>query len=218
VILDLDGTLYSSSATTLGAVERAVRDLNARHGLDLPRPSNELILSGVGMTRREFAEAVFPDLPGRYHEEIDELVWHWERELVTRGRGSLFPGAIEALGDLGAAGCTLAVATNAGTGYMNHILDYFELRPRFAEARCAGAEGTTDKSELLTMITDSLALGPSSSVMVGDRRSDVEAAGRVGMRAIGCTWGFGTGEELLGADAVIGCFEDLPAAVRDMGP
>jgi len=217
VILDLDGTLYSSSATTLGAVERAVRDLNARHGLDLPRPSNELILSGVGMTRREFAEAVFPDLPERYHEEIDELVWHWERELVTRGRGSLFPGAIDALDDLEAAGCTLAVATNAGTGYMNHILDYFELRPRFAEARCAGAEGTTDKSELLTMITDSLAVGPAGSVMVGDRRSDVEAAGRVGMRAIGCTWGFGTGEELSGADAVIGRFEDLPVAVRDMG-
>lgn len=216
VMLDLDGTLYSSTATTLGAVERAVKDVNERHGLDLERPSNELILSSVGLTRSEFAAAVFPTLPERYHDDIDKLVWYWERELVTRGRGSLFPGAVDALDDMAERGLRLAVATNAGIGYMNHILDYFELRDRFVDARCAGAEGTTDKSELIALILATLSCEADRSVMVGDRRSDIEAADRAGTRAIGCTWGFASRGELEGADRVIDRFEELPGAVDDL--
>lgn len=217
MILDLDGTLYSSTATTLGAVERAVRDLNERHGIGLARPSNERILSGVGLTRSEFAAAVFPELPERYHDEIDGLVWHWERELVSRGRGSLFPGAVGALDDLLADGRRLAIATNAGTGYMNHILDYFEIRDRFSDTRCAGAEGTTDKSQLIHLILDELSLAPERSVMVGDRRSDVDAARRAGTHAIGCTWGFAARGELSKADRVIDTFEELPPVVDLLG-
>jgi HAD superfamily hydrolase (TIGR01549 family) len=217
VILDLDGTLYSSTATTLGAVERAVNDLNERHGLGYPRPSDELILSGVGLTRREFTARVFPELPERYHEEIDELVWHWERELVQNGRGSLFPGAVDALESLSSDGHRLAVATNAGRGYMNHILDYFDIRRYFAEARCAGQEGTRDKADLIALILLELAATPGSAVMVGDRRSDIEAARRAGTFAIGCTWGFASGAELRGADRLIDRFDELPDAVRALG-
>lgn len=217
MILDLDGTLYSSTATTLGAVERAVEDLNERHGLAVARPPNELILSGVGLTRKQFAAKVFPALPKRYHKEIDDLVWHWERELVTRGRGSLFPGALDALDRLAASGHALAVATNAGTGYMNHILDYFDIRGRFAAARCAGGEGTRDKGELLDMILEELSVRPERSVMVGDRLSDVSAARRAGTLAIGCTWGFASRGELEAADCVIDSFDELPEAVERLG-
>ncbi|MFH1502078.1 MAG: HAD family hydrolase [Candidatus Eisenbacteria bacterium] len=215
-MLDLDGTLYSSTATTLGAVERAVRDLNKRHDMGLERPSNERILSGVGLTRSEFATAVFPTLPERYHEEIDDLVWHWERELVTRGRGSLFPGALDALDELSGAGCMLAIATNAGTGYMNHILDHFAIRDRFADARCAGAENTSDKSELIALILDALSCEAGRSVMVGDRRSDVDAAQRAGTLAVGCTWGFASRGELEGADSIVDNFEELPGAIAGL--
>jgi phosphoglycolate phosphatase len=217
VILDLDGTLYSSTATTLGAVERAVRDLNDRHGLGYARPADDLVLSSVGLTRREFAAKVFPDLPGRYHDEIDELVWHWERELVTNGRGSLFPGALEALEALSSDGRRLAVATNAGRGYMDHILDYFGIRRRFADARCAGQEGTRDKADLIALILAELTADAGRSVMVGDRRSDIDAARRAGTFAIGCTWGFASTAELRGADRLIDRFDELPVAVRALG-
>lgn len=217
VILDLDGTLYSSTATTLGAVERALGDLNERHGLDFPRPEDDLILSGVGSTRREFARKVFPALPRRFHEEIDELVWYWERELVAKGRGSLYPGALDTLRTLSADGYTLAVATNAGRGYMNHILDYFEIRRFFADARCAGEEGTLDKAELIERILDTLSVAPERTVMVGDRQSDIDAASRVGAHAIGCTWGFGSDSELRRADRLIDRFEDLLPALEAIG-
>lgn len=214
VILDLDGTLYSSRATTLGAVAHAVADLNARHGLGMQTPGEEQILAGVGCTRVEFAKRVFPALPARYHEEIDGLIWHWERELITAGRGSLYPGAREALEDMSRDGFRLAVATNAGRPYMDTILDHFDVRRLFDECRCAGDGAPGDKSDLIRAVVASLGVEASSSVMVGDRRSDIDAAKKAGTLSVGCTWGFGARDELSGADKLVHRFDELPPAVR----
>ncbi len=156
VVLDLDGTLYSSRATTLGAVEHAVADLNSRHGLGMQTPGDGQILAGVGCTRVEFAKRVFPALPADYHDEIDGLVWRWERELITAGLGSLFPGAREALDELRRGGFRLAVATNAGRPYMDTVLDHFDVRECFEECRCAGDGAAGDKGDLVRAIVASL--------------------------------------------------------------
>lgn len=214
VILDLDGTLYSSRATTLGAVAHAVADLNARHGLGMQTPGDGQVLAGVGCTRVEFAKRVFPALPAHYHGEIDRLVWRWERELITTGLGSLFPGAREALEELSRDGFRLAMATNAGKPYMDTILDHFDVRRFFDECRCAGDGAPGDKGDLIRAIVSSLGVEASSSVMVGDRRSDVDAAKKAGTLSVGCTWGFGTQDELGAADALVHRFDELPALVR----
>jgi phosphoglycolate phosphatase len=209
VILDLDGTLYSSTATTLGAVARAVADLNERHGPMVSLPSNEMILAGIGSTREQFARKVFPALPEEYMEEMDQRIWHWERTLVNDGRGSLFPGAVQALEDMRAMGLRLAVATNAGSGYMNHILDYFQIRDCFDDARCAGEEHTADKGALIERILSRLTVGPQRAVMVGDRSTDIDGARRAGTLAVGCTWGFASRDELAEADRIVDSFEAL---------
>lgn len=214
VVLDLDGTLYSSTATTLGAVERAVRDLNARHGSVVGMPTDDRILSGVGSTREEFARKVLPDLDERYIEEVDDLIWHWERSLVNDGRGSLFPGAVPALRAMREMDLKLAVATNAGSGYMNHILDHFDVRRFFDDARCAGEEGTGDKSVLIELILGRLEVEPSRAVMVGDRSTDVRGARGAGTLAVGCTWGFASLDELSDADETVDSFPGLVDLLR----
>lgn len=214
VILDLDGTLYSSTATTLGAVERAVNDLRERHGDVIEMPSDDLILSGVGSTREDFARKVFPALAEGYIEEIDELIWHWERTLVDDGRGALFPGAVTAMEAMRYMGLKLAVATNAGAGYMNHILDYFEIRPLFDDARCAGVERTADKGGLIEIILLNLAVEPGRAVMVGDRITDVYGARRAGTLMVGCTWGFASRDELEDADRLVDSFGELTNLLR----
>jgi len=200
VILDLDGTLYSSTRTTLGAVERAVRDLNERHGLDVPVPDDATILGGIGSTRKDFARAVFPDLDDVYYEDVDALIWKWEDALICQGLGALYPGVVETLGALARSGYRLAVATNAGAGYMDQVLDVFELRRFFDDVRCAGREGTNDKARLIARILERLDVRPSRAVMVGDRGTDIDAARRSGTGSIACTWGFGSEAELTRAD------------------
>jgi len=214
VLLDLDGTLYSSTSTTLGAVERAVRDLNERYGDVAAPPSDDLVLSGVGATREDFARKVFPALSEEYIEEIDDLIWHWERTLVDDGRGALFPGAIRALEEIRGMGLQLAVATNAGSGYMNHILDYFEIRSLFDDARCAGEERTSHKGELIDLIRERLSVASGRTVMVGDRQTDIGGARAAGVLAVGCTWGFASRDELKDADRLIDNFTELTDLLR----
>jgi len=214
VVLDLDGTLYSSTATTLGAVERAVRDLNARHGDVAESPSDDLVLSGVGSTREEFARKVFPSLAEEYIEEMDDRIWHWERTLVDDGQGALFPGAVKALEEMRDIGLLLGVATNAGSGYMNHILDFFDIRRHFDDARCAGEERTSHKGQLIDRIQDRLSVAPGRTVMVGDRQTDIHGARESGAHSVGCTWGFASRDELKDADRVVDNFSELTELLR----
>lgn len=214
VILDLDGTLYSSTVTTLGAVEHAVCELNDRHGNVAEPPSDEVVLSGIGSTREEFARKVFPALSEEYIEEMDDLIWYWERTLVDDGRGTLFPGAEKALEDMRAMGLKLGVATNAGSGYMNHILDHFSVRRFFDEARCAGEERTSHKGELIDIITRNLAVEPERTVMVGDRKTDIHGARQSGALVVGCTWGFASRDELAEADRTVDNFAELTELLR----
>ncbi len=214
VILDLDGTIYSSTATTVGAVEMAVRDINERHALDIPRPTPDEIMGGVGSTREEYVTTVIPTLPTELVDEMSDLIWHWEHELIAGGKGSLFPGVIEGLDRLRAAGYLLAVATNAGTGYMHFVLDTFDLRPYFSETWCAGERGTLDKADLILGILTALDVWPDRAVMVGDRSSDIAAAESAGTWSVGCDWGFAAGDEFDGADRVIHAFSELAPLVE----
>lgn len=215
VILDLDGTIYSSTATTVGAVEMAVRDINERHGLDLPRPTADEIMGGVGNTREDYVTTVIPTLPAEYVEEMSDLIWHWEHELIAGGKGSLFPGVIEGLDRLRDAGYLLAVATNAGTGYMHFVLDTFHLRSYFSETWCAGEHGTLNKADLILGILATLDVWPDRAVMVGDRNSDIIAAKSAGTWSVGCDWGFASGNEFDGAEHVIHSFAELAPLVEN---
>jgi len=215
IVLDLDGTLYSSTATTIGAVVKAVSEFNDEFGLSVPAPTEEGILGGIGMAREEYVAAVLPEVPGDLRGRMSDLIWHWEHALVEGGHGSLFPGVKTTLEALRDDGYVLAVATNAGTGYMNFILDYFAIRALFAEARCAGESGLLSKEDLIVGILEATGVVPKRAVMVGDRRSDIVAGRCAGTWVIGCTWGFAPRDELSAADHVIDSFPELRPLVEE---
>lgn len=58
------------------------------------------------------------------------------------------------------------------------------------------------KAELLRRIMEERGIAAADAVMVGDTVGDVEAGREAGMYTIGCTWGYGTREELEGADEI----------------
>lgn len=215
ILLDLDGTLYSSTATTVGAVGKAVSEFNGEFGLTVAVPSEDGILGGIGLAREEYVAAVLPDVPEDHRGRMSDLIWRWEHALVESGHGSLFPGVKKTLAALHHDGYELAVATNAGTGYMDFILDHFEIRELFAETRCAGESGLLNKDDLIVDILGALAVAPKRAVMVGDRRSDIVAARSAGTWAVGCTWGFATRDELTRADRIIDSFPQLHPLVEE---
>ncbi len=52
------------------------------------------------------------------------------------------------------------------------------------------------------------------AVVVGDRRTDIEAAHRNGLTAVAAMYGYGSEEELMGAEAAAASPSDIPDLIR----
>ena len=84
---------------------------------------------------------------------------------------------------------------------MNHfgLSQYFDFM--------AGSEvslGRVEKADVIRYIIDTLPVTDlDRTLMVGDRKYDVEGAAAFGIRTAGVLWGYGTREELESAGAVM---------------
>ena len=58
------------------------------------------------------------------------------------------------------------------------------------------------KPDLLARLLSEKGISPSDSVMVGDTKGDIDAGSVNGMHTVGVAWGYGSMEELAGADEI----------------
>jgi len=125
----------------------------------------------------------------------------------------LYPGIPEALAEIRSRGCLLHIATTKRVDFANQIAAHFGLDGLFTAIRGCDLHRTKD-----VLLQEILASGSGATgVMVGDRDSDFDAARKVGFRSIGVSWGFGSAQELAGADRVVDRPADLPDAVIQLG-
>ena len=108
------------------------------------------------------------------------------------------------LADLKAKGCRIYVATNKRFNPMGALMrkmGWVELFDGYYSFDMYDGL-KLKKAELLKRVMAERGIDPADAVMVGDTRGDVEAGKGAGLYTIGCTWGYGTREELEGADEI----------------
>ena len=108
------------------------------------------------------------------------------------------------LADLKAKGCHIYVATNKRFNPMGALMrkmNWVELFDGYYSFDMYDGL-KLKKAELLKRVMAERGIDPADTVMVGDTRGDVEAGKGAGLYTIGCTWGYGTREELEGADEI----------------
>jgi len=124
-----------------------------------------------------------------------------------------YPGVGEFLAGLQKAGCRLIVATSKPEEFAERILVRFGLRQYFADV--VGSTFTEERTRKHEVIAHVLQKYPEltrqNTVMVGDRRHDIEGAHKNGLRAVGILWGYGSRAELerAGADRLAASFPEL---------
>jgi phosphoglycolate phosphatase len=119
---------------------------------------------------------------------------------------AVYPGILEMLTALSAAGLALCVATSKRRDFAERVVDYLRLRPYLPKIYGAlPGGGLDDKADLLAEILRAEAYDPTTTTMVGDRLHDIEAAKANHLRSIGVLWGYGGQEELqkAGADLIV---------------
>src|SRR6185503_17740460 len=126
-----------------------------------------------------------------------------------------YPQVSQMLVDLSSGQFNLFVATSKPQVYAEKILKHFSLADYFIEIQGNDLEGRLDdKADLVRELLERRNLNPEETIMVGDRKHDVIAARKNGVRSLGVTYGYGSKEELVDAGADYFCESPSTVATR----
>jgi phosphoglycolate phosphatase len=215
-VFDCDGTLVDSQHTIFEAVSAAF------HSLGAAPPRLEQSRRVIGLPLREALAALAPAGAGLDPALLAE---RYKEAFVAARTGRnfeepLFPGAIEALDALDAAGYLLGVATGKGLSGLERTLSRHDILGRFVTLQTSdGGPGKPNPDMLLRAMADT-GVEAAACVMIGDTVFDVRMARAAGAKAVGVAWGYHeVGElEAAGAHAIATTFLDLPLTVHGLVP
>jgi len=212
VMIDLDGTLINTAPDLAESANRMLRDLGmAPHS---PAQVENWIGNGVsrlvkraltGELDAEPDAALFERGYARFQQHYAELVAHKSRP---------YPGVIEGLDTLKAAGFHLACITNKAERFTLPLLAKLKLRDYFALV-LSGDSLPKRKPDPLPLLhaCKHFGIAPAQGVLVGDSLNDTQAARAAGMPVVCVTYGYNRGNDVrtLNPDAVVDSLADVPA-------
>jgi phosphoglycolate phosphatase len=203
-LFDLDGTLIDSEHGIVACVKHALSQL------DVPLPADEELRSWIGPPlRHSFAPLLEHDAA-----RIEQAVDLYHQRFHTQGwrEHDIYPGIERLIEQLMAAGHRLAVVTSKPHRHAAPIIAHLPFGDAFL--RVYGPDPSSPHSEKASMIAAALKdfdSDPRDTVMIGDRRFDIEGAAANQVRGIGVLWGFGSRSELeqAGASAIAATPDEL---------
>lgn len=203
VLFDLDGTLTRSEEGILNCVRYAL----AKMGREIPREQTLRAFIGPPLY------VSFRDICGMDDAQCSQAVDFYRERYMDTGlfENAVYPGVRTLLRKLQKAGVYLAVATGKPQVLTERILDHFGLRKFFQTV--AGISEDDYEADKQRLIRRALPESYKNAAMVGDRRFDMDGAKKMGIDAIGVTYGYGDLEELqnAGADHITSSVADLNA-------
>ncbi|MDD2582560.1 MAG: HAD-IA family hydrolase [Desulfuromonadaceae bacterium] len=197
VLFDLDGTLVDSLEDLTDAVNH-IRDVFSH-----PPLATDAVRLKVGKGARNLVQLSLPGVAGSDIDRALHMFLEFNR-LHIADKSSLYPGISEALHELSARGIRMAVISNKNEELSSLILETLGIRALF-ESICGGDTYQESKPSPLPLleVAKKLELAPNECIMAGDSIYDIQAGQRAGITSIACTWGYGSTEELAGADAFV---------------
>jgi len=207
VFFDLDGTLVDSLEDLTDAVN------HIRSAYSQPPLAAEAVRLKVGKGARNLVQQVLADVTDSDIDHALHMFLEFNRQHIA-DKSSLYPGIREALHELSARGIKMAVISNKNEDLSSLILQTFGINGLF-ESVCGGDTYPERKPSPLPLlnVTDILGVAPGECVMVGDSINDMQAGQRANIASIACTWGYGSAEELTGADAFACSPQELLAVI-----
>jgi len=193
---DFDGTLCDTEADIKEAWRASIRAL----GRECPHFD---AVYRTGPTLDQIAYELFDDATPELVEQIRAQfkVCYDASGFPRTNPYAWIPGWLAALK---AQGVSLYVATNkrfSPMGALMRKMGWEELFDGYYSFDMYPGE-RLKKHELLLRVMAERGIDPADAVMVGDTKGDVDAGKAAGLYTIGCTWGYGSREELEGADEI----------------
>lgn len=198
VLFDLDGTLSDPKIGICTCVQYALSKMG------IEEPDLDKLEPFIGPRLVDS----FAEFYGMSEEEAKQAALYYRERFAVTGKyeNVLYPGIYELLSDLKEAGRIVGIASSKPTVFVEDILEYFHIRQFFdiisgSELNRTGNRKDEVLQKALRMLAEKTGLGKEDTVMVGDRKFDVEAAEMLGVPGIAVSYGYGPLEELEKAGA-----------------
>lgn len=208
IVFDLDGTLIDTAPDLVESLNHTIasRDLAPVSYEDL----THLVGQGARvMIQRAFALRAAPIAEDEIPALLDRFITHYEAGMP--GKSHPYPGLIEALERLQAAGYILAVCTNKMERLALPLLQRLQLTGYFAAIAGGDTFAFRKPDPAHILATVERAGGQAGKVlMIGDSINDIRAARDGNIPSIAVPFGYSdVPVEELGASRVIGHFDEL---------
>jgi len=179
ILIDYDGTLMDTNELVLESWLYAIKKLTGKDG-------------DPAEVRRYFGEVIVETMPKLIPGVPAELAIATYREYQIDNylpRIRPFPGAKEVLAELKKRGCLLGLPTSRLRPTTMQGLEHFELAQYFDAILTAGeTEKFKPDPEPIFKIIEMLGSTPERTIMLGDTKHDLEAAGRAGVASVLVDW------------------------------
>ncbi len=185
IIFDLDGTLVDSRQDIATALNLT------RNHYGLPPLPVETVTEYIGNGSRKLLERGLRELPNLNFKEAMDRNGKFYLDHLT-DQTTLYSGVSEGVVKLYEAGFKLAVLSNKAGVFTRKILSHFQLADYFCVI--LGGDDLRELKPHPEGILHAMKVSgadASSTWMVGDHSTDLEAAARGNVRSIFCNYGLG---------------------------
>ncbi|MGG2016256.1 HAD family hydrolase [Bacillus sp. S10(2024)] len=213
LIFDMDGTLFQTEKILELSLDNTFNHLRSLNLWDTVTPIDQY-REIMGVPLPKVWEALLPNHTNEVREQTDAYFLEKLVENIKSGKGALYPNVKEVFNYLKENNCSIYIASNGLTEYLQAIVRYYHLDSWVTETFSIQQIQTLDKGDLVKTIINKYDI--KKAAVVGDRLSDINAAKDNGLIAIGCNFDFAQEEELAQADFVINDLMELQTILPKM--
>lgn len=210
VLIDVDGTLVDSVPDLAYCADQMMLQLG------LPERGEDAVRQWVGngvekLVKRALANSLDGEPADDLFNKALPIFWSlYENNVCVRSR--LYDGVMEGLDYLKSCGYRLGCVTNKARSFTIPLLEQIGISQYFEVSIC-GDDTARKKPDPLPLFTaaEELQIAPKDSLMLGDSKSDVQAARAAGFQIICMSYGYNHGEDIrrYEPDAVIDSMAEL---------
>lgn len=183
IIFDLDGTLWDPTQVIIDAWHEIISQISY-----IKEPVSEKDLQGIfGMQHDLIGKALFPDLTTEQQNEVMELCYCHENNMIDKIGGKLYDKLEETLIELSKK-YKLFIVSNCQSGYIESFFNYHGMQKYFIDIECSGNTGKPKADNIKAIIERNRIEKP---LYVGDTYGDYSATMDNNIPFIYAKYGFG---------------------------
>ncbi|MGE6343935.1 HAD family hydrolase [Bacillus mycoides] len=213
LIFDMDGTLFQTDKILELSLDDTFDHLRSLQLWDTITPIDKY-REIMGVPLPKVWEALLPNHSNEVREQTDAYFLERLIENIKSGNGALYPNVKEVFSFIKENNCSIYIASNGLTEYLQAIVSYYDLDQWITETFSIEQIHSLNKGDLVKGILKKYDI--KEAAVVGDRLSDINAAKDNGLIAIGCNFDFAQEDELAHADLVIDDLMELKGILPEL--